>query len=466
MFDTDDPREYNSRKEWLIGSVGGANMKPGDIFLPAPLSSGMMALHGWEILEHHETADAYRLLAKYTEPEGFVCPECGTIGEYILFGTRRFEYHDIPSLGKQLHIIAIRQRRRCTACKATRFQTLPHMHPKHMMTQRLIAWIRLEAFEHTFTELGIKIGVTEATIRRVFGEYVKELEAEHERYTPEYLGIDELKIGKVFRGVITDVLNRRPIEFLKQRTEPTIVRFLNTLEKQNIRVVTMDMSGSYRPIIKKTLPHARIVVDKFHVIQLANTAMERARKSMHAKLEKNQVRQLKHDRRLLLLRRSQLDPSETLIVESWLNLREFAELGMAYQAKEAFCEIWNVGDRLRAESLYHQWVDELPEEMEVYFGGMIATIERWREEVFAYFDVGLTNAYTEAVNSIIRAAHRRGNGYSFEVLRAKLLFHPKRKRPGPPPTIYYSDEDRASVHGMYDHYTDEDQDWPDDEKQP
>ena len=108
MFDSNDPRDHERRKEWLINAKGGAHMKPGDSWLPAPLASGMMALHGWEVIEHRETTHAHRLLAKYTEPEGFVCPECGTIDEYILFGTRKFEYHDIPSLGKQLHIIAIR----------------------------------------------------------------------------------------------------------------------------------------------------------------------------------------------------------------------------------------------------------------------------------------------------------------------------------------------------------------------
>jgi hypothetical protein len=43
----------------------------------------------------------------------------------------------------------------------------------------------------------------------------------------------------------------------------------------------------------------------------------------------------------------------------------------------------------------------------------------WETEIFNYFDHPITNAYTEALNGLIR---RMGRGYSFEALRAKILF--------------------------------------------
>ncbi len=43
-------------------------------------------------------------------------------------------------------------------------------------------------------------------------------------------------------------------------------------------------------------------------------------------------------------------------------------------------------------------------------------------EILAYFDHPVTNAYTESLNSLIRVMNRLGRGYSFEALRAKLLF--------------------------------------------
>jgi len=39
-----------------------------------------------------------------------------------------------------------------------------------------------------------------------------------------------------------------------------------------------------------------------------------------------------------------------------------------------------------------------------------------------YFDHPVTNAYTESLSNLIHVMNRRGRGYSFEALRAKILF--------------------------------------------
>jgi len=62
---------------------------------------------------------------------------------------------------------------------------------------------------------------------------------------------------------------------------------------------------------------------------------------------------------------------------------------------------------------------------------LVKAVDNWQDEIFNYFDKRLTNAYTESINSIIRQVERMGRGYSFEALRAKILFneklHKKRK---------------------------------------
>lgn len=39
-----------------------------------------------------------------------------------------------------------------------------------------------------------------------------------------------------------------------------------------------------------------------------------------------------------------------------------------------------------------------------------------------YFDQRITNAHTESLNNLTRSVMRQGRGYSFEVIRAKMLF--------------------------------------------
>jgi hypothetical protein len=49
-------------------------------------------------------------------------------------------------------------------------------------------------------------------------------------------------------------------------------------------------------------------------------------------------------------------------------------------------------------------------------------MSNWRPEIFAYFDHKATNAYTESLNGLVKHTNRMGRGYSFEVIRARILF--------------------------------------------
>ena len=55
------------------------------------------------------------------------------------------------------------------------------------------------------------------------------------------------------------------------RSEASLEAFLNKLEgKHRVRVVSMDLSASYRALVQKHFPKARIVADRFHVIRPIN----------------------------------------------------------------------------------------------------------------------------------------------------------------------------------------------------
>lgn len=66
--------------------------------------------------------------------------------------------------------------------------------------------------------------------------------------------------------------------------------------------------------------------------------------------------------------------------------------------------------------------------------GSLGTAEvwtpNWRPEIFNYFVYPVTNAYTESANGVAKVLARMGRGYSFDAIRAKVLFgQAKHKRP-------------------------------------
>lgn len=56
------------------------------------------------------------------------------------------------------------------------------------------------------------------------------------------------------------------------------------------------------------------------------------------------------------------------------------------------------------------------------FGDLIRAWTNWQPFILNYFEHPVTNAYTESLNNLIRVMNRLGRGYSFEALRAKILF--------------------------------------------
>ncbi len=54
----------------------------------------------------------------------------------------------------------------------------------------------------------------------------------------------------------------------------------------------------------------------------------------------------------------------------------------------------------------------------------------WHDEIFNYFENPMTNAYTESANSLTRVMNRMGRGYTFDVIRARMLYDPAARKKG------------------------------------
>ena len=100
----------------------------------------------------------------------------------------------------------------------------------------------------------------------------------------------------------------------------------------------------------------------------------------------------------------------------------YPALGAAYRAKEDFFAIYDALETQEAVDLFRQWEAGLDEEIKDAFYPLTRAVNNWMPEIMAYFEHPVTNAYTESLNNLIRVMNRLGRGYSFEALRAKILF--------------------------------------------
>jgi len=263
--------------------------------------------------------------------------------------------------GKRVGIQVIRHRYKCRECGQTFYERLPRTDDKRGCTTRLIEYIERQSLSRTFVSLAEEIGLDEKTIRNIFRDYINRLEKNFRVRTPQWLGIDEIHIIKP-RCVVANIEENTIIDILRDRNKSTIVNYLQRLPgRHKIRYVAMDMWTPYRDAVRLVLPQATIVIDKFHVVRMANQALDTIRKSLREGLTTKQRRTLMHDRFILLKRRSDLDARETLILESWTGT--FKDLEVAYDLKETFYEVWDAESKGLALERLKQWQDRIPEHL-------------------------------------------------------------------------------------------------------
>lgn len=381
----------------------------------------ILNLPGWSVLDVHETDHDLRIVAEY-DTQRVVCHHCGAIDSYRRYGKVSQLVMDAPIRAKRVGLEIQRIRFQCRDCNKTFIQQLPDIDDKRATTKRLIAYIEKESLKRTFTTIAGDVGVDEKTVRNIFRDHVKRLEATIHIQTPEWLGMDELKLMKQTRGIITNVKESTVVDMLRNRNLATVRPYLWKMpNKERIQVVAMDMWDPYRIAVNEILPNAQIIVDKFHVVRMANDALDAVRKGIRKGLTDRQRRTLMHDRFILLKREWKLKPHQILKRDAWFG--SFPTLHLAYQLKEEYYDLWEVQTGAEAAARYDAWEAKIPKELESAFKALTTAMTNWRQEIFAHFDYGrVTNAYTENVNGMAKLIARNGRGYSFEAVRAKVLY--------------------------------------------
>lgn len=366
----------------------------------------------------HDDHD-YHINAEVKAPPGS-CPSCGSTS-LVGFGRREQVVKDLPMHGRRVGIYINTRRMLCRSCNKTFSEILPEVNERRSMTKRLVAWIGKQAIKRTFASIADEVGVTEGTIRGIFKDYITDTEKTIRFETPKWMGIDEIHLIKP-RCVIANIRSNTIVDLLPNRDKKTVVNYLYGLQdKARVQFVAMDMWAPYRDAVQLVLPDALIVIDKFHVVRMANDAVERIRKSLREKLTTKQRRGLMHDRFVLLKRERDLNDRERLLLDGWTV--NYPDLGAAYRLKEEFYGIYETAvGSAQALNQYEAWYQAITPETYRAFSDLIRAWSNWKPYILNYFDQPITNAYTESLNNLIRSADRLGRGYSFEALRAKILF--------------------------------------------
>lgn len=377
----------------------------------------VLMLVGWEVIGTKITGNLQEAIATYQSLLD-TCPKCGTVGRLYRHGVKEIEYRDAPAFGKQFVIVCRVQRFKCRDCGETSMQPLPDIDTQRRMTKRCVRYIEEQGAMRTYADIARSIGVDEKTVRNICNGAFDRMLSELEFKTPRILGIDELTLGGRKRTIFVDIGAKKLLDVIDAMNRGKVDRWLSRMpNRDHVCRVAIDMRGPYRESVRGLLPNAVVVVDKWHVLSKLNMALDRVRNRVRraSGIRRNPQK----GRRLLQTSRHKLSTARGMLVDAIL--KSSIDIDAAWLAKESFYDIWDIRPRADAEAAFDRWAATIPKSIEVEFRPIAQMVENWRSEIFAFFDYPVTNAYTEAVNGLIKIANRAGRGYSFETIRAKAL---------------------------------------------
>jgi len=190
-----------------------------------------------------------------------------------------------------------------------------------------------------------------------------------------------------------------------------------------VEVCCADMWDAYHEAAQAKLPHARLTVDRFHVMKNLNDAVTKARRAtLREKQADDATKALLKGCRWLLVKNA-----ENLTAEEQAKLQAMLAASPAlktcYELKEAFRAWFNQsGNRAEAEQSLDDWLAQVQASGLKALQAFTQTLANWRERILNYFDGRHSNGFAEGVNLKIKMINRRGFGYrNFANFRLHIL---------------------------------------------
>jgi transposase len=372
-----------------------------------------------------------------------LCPRCG--GTLKRNGARWQVVRDEPRGVRSVWVELRRQSYSCTTCRKPVRHPLYGVDEKRRMTTRLLRYTQDSSLLDRFQMVALRTGLSSRTVRDIFLKHVRSLNETFQFKTPRVLGLDGIHIersdderaqellncrteqekhdrrARLERGVITDIEAGQVIDVRQTCSKDEMVEAIKRIpSSKRIEVAVIDMSHTLRNAVQEALPEAVIVIDRFHIQKYASDSMDNVRKRLRKGVEEKPGESVMGDKDLLRKHWNKLTVKEQENLQSWF--RYMPELGLAYEVKEAYFDLWDSRSSVVAKARYQRWRDQFPLQFKEDFRPLLSAMKNWGEFIFNYFDHRFTNAFTEQSNRQIRDILRTTRNCQFETYRGKIVY--------------------------------------------
>jgi len=374
-------------------------------------SEVILGLPEYQVTNFRAVAGRVYVSARYIG--AVVCPHCGSPDLWLKDKRVRRPRHD--SLGLRQCVLEVESRKWwCRDCRRKFWDRLPGILPHKRATEPFRRSVyRRHCDGINASCLSRHEGICGSTVVRWTIDFLQREVAEFEGAPcPRVLGIDEHFFSRKdgYATTLCNLQRHTIFDVVLGRSEAALESYLAKLPgKERVRVVCMDLSSTYRAIVRKWFPNARIVADRFHVIRLITMQFLACWREIDPA-------GAKHRGLLSLMRRHRhnLKPEQKVKLAKYF--AEFPAVKVIYQIKQRLCYQLLKKHRTRQQCvpLVKEFLNKVQQLKECGLAPLVQlgeTLSSWAVEIATMWRFTRNNGITEGFHTKMELLQRQAFGY-------------------------------------------------------
>ena len=324
----------------------------------------------------------------------------------------------------------------CQRCGRVRTEEVPWARPgaRHSRDfQDVVAWLAQRVDKTTIAKL---LRVSWEAVAKIVIDVVAEA-IDDTRLDELYrIGVDEVSYrkGHRFLTVVADHDRGGAVVWAAEGKDHRVLEaFYDELGEERLsrlEAISLDMGGAYKSATDNKAPHVTQCVDPFHLVKLANEAVDKApRQAWNEERRirpapprptgrprkdappppRNDTRWIKHTRWALLKDPDDLLDSQLAVLDELRRSRSV--LYRCWQLREGIRDLYRLRRPADAASHLDWWLAWACRCRIPAFVTFSKTVRANRGRILAAVELGLSNSKLEGLNSKIRLINHRGYGH-------------------------------------------------------
>lgn len=367
------------------------------------------------------------------------CPLCGCVfNEEQTYEKNGFKISDILMLDISNYPSILRlhkQRFICHNCNKKFFARTNIVDDGCFISNQVKYAIALE-LKNKISEKDIakRYHVSPNTVERIIDSYYEGKKL-YKYYLPEILSFDEFKSVKSADGAMSfhmvDGKTGKTIDIIEDRRLNNLIKYFSYYPhhvRKKVKLIVIDMYSPYISLIKKMFPNANIIIDKFHLVNLISTSLNKTRIRVMNKDNKN-YNKLKRYWKLILKDQDKLNNSKWKRWTCFDNLMTQSDIvNYLINTSEELKNTYEIYQSL-LYSLKNNKINELEKtlnnkdiKVSDYMKKSIKTLKEYLPYIKNTLNNPYHNGFVEGNNNFIKVLKRIAFGFrSFRRFKARIM---------------------------------------------